>query len=358
MLSENECVKNKQGIVMKNKGIDTKRRSFLKMSGLLGLGAVSTSLLPAEKAEAFLFNRKEYRVVRTRLSMGTYVTMTVIHPSRDEAEQVIGEAFDEVERLDNLLTRFGNTSPVVELNSRGRLDHLPLEIQDIIGRSLYYFQVTGGAFDITVKPLVDLYKASFAQGDQPTEKELRTVLDNVGSEYLCIEGKTLAFGKAEMGITLDGIAKGYIIDRASEYLISKGVVNHLVNGGGDIRASGTAGKSQAWTVAIQDPAQNDAYRQILKVNNGAVATSGNYEVYYDNEKMFHHIVNASTGYSPVESASVTVTAPSVLDADALSTAVFVMGAEKGVSFIHSQKECETLIISRNGDVEKSRGWTV
>lgn len=343
---------------MKNSNFNRKRRSFLKLSGLLGLGFASGVVLPPENAEAFLFGKKEYKVTKTRLTMGTYVTITAIHSSRDEAEQVIGETFEEIERLNQLLTRFGNRSPVAELNVQGEIDYLAPELIDIVSRSLYYFQQTGGAFDITVKPLLDLYQESFSEQHQPNERQILALLDTIGSEKLQLHGKGILFARPNMGITLDGIAKGYIVDQASTILAAKGVINHMINAGGDIRTSGNGANAKPWTIAVQDPAKKGHYPDIITMHNGAVATSGNYEVYYDKEKMFHHIVNGKTGHSPDLSASVTVRASSVMDADALSTSVFVMGPQEGINFINSQKSCECLVITRSGEKMGSSSWRV
>ena len=227
---------------------------------------------------------------------------------------------------------------------------------ELVARSLYYHKQTGGAFDITVKPLVDLYKDRFAAGEKPSETEITSVLKNVGSEHIRFEGGNIAFSRDNMGITLDGIAKGYIVDRVSEFLAKKGVTNHLINAGGDIRANGSGAKGKPWTVAIQDPSKKKEYPDVIRMANGAIATSGNYEVYYDREKMFHHIVDSRTGHSPELSSSVTVMASSVMDADALSTSVYVMQPEAGIQFINTQFDCECFVIGRHGAVEKSSGW--
>lgn len=337
---------------------DQKRRSFLKLSGLLGLGAVSAAVLPAENAEAFLFGKKEYKVTKTRLVMGTFVAMTAIHPSRDEAEQAIGLAFEEIDRLNAMLTHYEKSSSVGSFNSKGKLENAPQEVLDLVARSLYYNQETGGAFDITVKPLVDLYKNSFANNHTPTDSEIERTLKLVGSENLHYHGGTLAFRNSEMGITLDGIAKGFIVDKASEVLTANGVANHLINAGGDIRTNGTAEKGKAWTVAVQDPSKKKEYPDIITMNDGAIATSGNYEIYYDNEKLFHHIVNGRTGHSPQLSSSVTVVASTVMDADALATSVFVMEPKAGLRFIQTQPSTECLVIDKNGLLSKSAGWQV
>lgn len=324
----------------------------------MGLGAASAALLPAEKAEAFLFGRKEYKVTKTRLAMGTFVAMTAIHPSRDEAEEAIGLAFEEIDRLNTMLTHYEKTSPIGSLNGGGKLEAAPQEVLELVARSLYYNRETGGAFDITVKPLVDLYKNSLAVDHIPTEAEINQTLKLVGSENIHFQSGSLLFGKSEMAITLDGIAKGYIVDRASEVLRAGGVANHLINAGGDIRTSGKAAGGKAWTVAIQDPAKTKEYPDIITMQDGAIATSGNYEIYYDKEKLFHHIINSRTGHSPQLASSVTVVAPTVMDADALATSVFVMEPVAGIQFINRQADCECFVIGKDGDVKHSAGWQV
>jgi thiamine biosynthesis lipoprotein len=288
--------------------------------------------------------------------MGTYVSMTAIHSSRDEAENAIGLAFEEMDRLSRILSRYDSASPVSDLNASGHLKAAPQEVLEVVARSIYYNRQTNGAFDVTVKPLVDLYKESFKTGTRPAEAEVEAVLERLGSEHLHFEGGNISFRREGMGLTLDGIAKGYIVDRASELLAGKGVANHLINAGGDIRTSGAAAKGKPWTVAIQDPAKQKQYPDVLAMTSGAIATSGNYEIFYDREKMFHHIVDSRTGHSPELSASVTVKAGTVMDADALSTSVFVMQPSAGVGFVNGQPGCECLVVGNNGAVTRSVGW--
>lgn len=335
---------------------DKQRRSFIKTAGLLGLGAVSATLLPAQRAEAVLFGTKKYKVSKTRLVMGTYVNMTAIHPSKDEAENAFGLAFTEIDRLNKLLSRYDVDSPIHQLNTNGFLQNAPQEVLELVARSLYYHTQTGGAFDITVKPLIDLYKNTFAANQKPSEAQIQTALKNVGTEHIRFSDGNIAFSKAAMGITLDGIAKGYIVDRASDILTRNGINNHLINGGGDIRTNGSAAKGKPWTIAVQDPAKNKEYPDVISMMSGAIATSGNYEIYYDNEKMFHHIIDSRTGYSPELSAGVTVQAPTVMDADALSTSIFVMQPRAGVKFINALHSAECFIVESSGAAHRSQGW--
>ena len=333
------------------------RRSFLRLSGLLGLGMASVSFMPLT-AEAVKFDKKLYKVSDTKLSMGTFVSMTLIHASRDEAEQAMGQAFEEISRLVAMMDRFNDTTAIGLLNREGLIRDVPKETSWVISKGLEYNRQSQGNFDITVKPVVDLfYKiGKLSKVTLPTDKEIAKVLPLVGSEKIEIKGGTIRFKRPGMGITLDGIAKGFIVDKAAMVLKEKGVENFLINAGGDIRTSGSKQDKKPWTVAVQDPKKKGKYPDIIHMTNGAIATSGNYEVYFDKEKMVHHIVNPRTGTSPLSDTSVSVTARTTMEADALSTSVFIMEPEKGIKFINSRPQCECLIITRQGSKHQSSGW--
>jgi len=337
------------------RGMD--RRTFLRWSGILGVGAASTALIPLG-AEAIRFNRSLVKVSRTRLAMGTFVSMTALDPSRDKAEEAMGKAFEEVDRLTRILSRFDTTSAVAQLNREGTLKDVPPEVVEVISRSLHYYRLSRGYFDVTVKPVVDLFRARCLRGtwQPPTDEELAGVLDLVGADGLSIQAGSIRFRRPGMGITLDGVAKGYIVDRASSVLSQAGIANHLVNAGGDIRTRGARPDRRPWAIAIQDPDKQGHFPDTIRLNDGAVATSGDYEAYFDREKMFPHIVDPRTGLSPHQSRSVSVTAPTAMEADALSTAVFVMGPARGVSFVEGLRQRACLIVDRGNRTIRSTGW--
>lgn len=336
---------------------DHKRRSFLKLCGLLGLGSAGATLLPAEQAEALLFGNKEYKVSTTKLAMGSFLAITIVNPSKDEAENAMGLAFDEVDRLSKLLSRHDASTPVAHLNQTGRLADAPPEVLAVVNRSLYYHRLTSGAFDITVQPVVDLFRDRFAAGHQPTEAEISALLPQVGSQHVLVKDGTISLQRANMGITLDGIAPGYIVDRVSALLTKLGVPNHLINASGDIRTSGSAEKAKAWTVAIQDPNHQKAYPEIVTMGTGAICTSGSYEIFYDQEQTFHHIVTPQTGHSPLLSTSVTTVATSVMDADALSTGLMVMPPADSLRLVNQQPSCQCFILGRDKTTTHSSGWS-
>ena len=159
-----------------------------------------------------------------------------------------------------------------------------------------------------------------------------------------------------MGITLDGIAKGYVVDRIAGVLSDHGLKDYLINAGGDIRSAGTREDGQPWRVGVQDPAKEDHLPDVIALSGMAVATSGSYEIYFDPERTHHHIVSAGTGSSPQLSESVSVIAPSALEADALATSVFIMEPEAGVAFIDSIPQCACLIVDSDGRQLSSARW--
>lgn len=334
------------------------RRSFLRLSGVLGIGLISAAPLIPTGAEAVRFNRKLYKISKTRLAMGTFVSMTLLHTSRDRSEEAMGEAFLEIDRLARTMSRFDQTTAVAQLNREGSLKDVPPEVAEIIASSMAYYRLSNGAFDISVKPVVDLYKTKFSGGSRmpPTEAELREALRLVNASFIEVTGRNIRFKRAGMGITLDGIAKGYIVDRASGVLTRYGITNHLINAGGDIRTMGLRSDKKPWTIAVQDPQKKKHYPDIIHLTDGAVATSGNYEIYFDREKMFHHIVNPRTGQSPDESTSVSVLADTAMEADALSTAVFVMTPGPGTRLINSLPRCESLVVAKGNRKITSAGW--
>jgi thiamine biosynthesis lipoprotein len=270
----------------------------------------------------------------------------------------MGQAFQEIERLTRSMNRFDGTTAVAQLNTEGFLKDTPPEVFEVIAGALDYYRLTQQAFDISVKPVVDLFRKNFAQGNSrpPGGIELRRALDRVGSDMIELKGRSVRFKKPGMGITLDGIAKGYIVDRASEILTKNQIKNYLINAGGDIRAVGSRRDNKAWSVAIQDPKKEKQYPDVIRLTDSAIATSGNYEVYFDREKMFHHIVDPRTGLSPRLSSSVSVIARTVMDADALSTSAFVMKPTNANRFINSLQGCECLVIAKGGRTFKSSGW--
>ncbi len=330
------------------------RRTFLKACGVFGVGAVAGGTLQAAYRVVRLDGRL-LKIEQTRATMGTYVTATIIGDSRDRAEESIGRAFEEMDRLIAIFNRYDNSTAVSVFNDKGTLDGPPPELASLVTRSTELHRSTDGAFDITVKPLVDLFE-SHAKTGAPSRGEIDESLALVGMNYIRVTSNRIAFDRAGMGVTLDGIAKGFIVDRMSETLARNGANRHLINAGGDIRTRGARQDGEPWAIAIEDPRKNGNFPGIVEMTDGAVATSGSYEIFYDKERLFHHIVDPSNGLSPGHRVSVTVRTESVAEADALSTAVFVLPAERGLGLVESLPATEAFVVDQAGVMSRTNGW--
>jgi len=336
------------------------RRYFLKACGALGIGAIAGGIVQS-KFDVVGLGRGLKKVSQNRIAMGTHVTVTAVHPSRDAAEQAIGGAFEEMDRLIAVFTRYDAASPVSVLNRDGRLPGPPRELCDLLEWAGHFHHVSNGTFDVTVAPLVTLLEETVGRDGTtfPRNDQIAAALALVDADGVSVARDGIRFRNDGMSVTLDGIAKGYIVDTMSAVLSESGVPNHLVNAGGDIRTSGTTDSGRAWKIAVEDPEKNRDYPDAIEIRDGAVATSGNYEVYYDRDKVFHHIVDPRSGLSPQKSVSVTVRARSVMVADALSTGTFVAQPASGLQLVEAVRptyNAECLILDADGKRYASHGW--
>jgi thiamine biosynthesis lipoprotein len=187
----------------------------------------------------------------------------------------------------------------------------------------------------------------------PNEKELAEARRKVGYKKLKLEAETrnVRFDVEGMRLDLGGIAKGYAIDRAVEAMKNNGVIGGLVDIGGDIRCFGKADDKEHWVIGLQDPKDADEGSEAkssmtLKLTDNSIATSGDYRRYVLVEgKKYGHIIDTKKGHSSQNLSSVTIIAPNALDADALATAVSVLGAEKGLQLIESLEGVEAILIT-------------
>lgn len=272
----------------------------------------------------------EYK--ETRELMGTIVTITVYGDDKAFLKESVEDAFDEIIRIDALLSNYKNDSDVSLLNSQKYITGFSDDLKINIEKSVYYSKISNGSFDITVQPILDLYSESFAAGGPPSDDQIREKLGMVNFRYINYSDDIIAIHPKQK-ITLGGIAKGYAVDKAIEVLQGKGIQSALVNAGGDMMTIGTKPDGEKWNVALADPRDKKNTIDIIELNGNAVVTSGDYERYFTEDKSFHHIVDPRTGYSATELISVTIVADNAMDADAISTAVFVLGREKGAELM-------------------------
>ena len=293
----------------------------------------------------------------TRLMMGTFVEITC----QDKA--AINSAFEEIREIEKIANKFEPASEISRLNKNGQVKASEDFIY-LIKESKKYYELSGGALDITVSPLVDIWKQKIkeaAEGKKseslfPNKDEIENKLRLTGSDKILINDaeQLIKFTQAGMSIDLGGIAKGYAVDKAVKRLKAQGINSALVNAGGNLYCLGKKGKRK-WRTAIQHPRNPRKLLFYLDLENQAVATSGDYEQYFIlNGKRYSHIINPKTG-EPVDNGivSVTIIAPDATTADALSTCVFVLGKEEGMNLIKKINHVEAKIIT-NDDISDNR----
>ena len=271
--------------------------------------------------------------------MGTYVE--VVSGDRNAAPIV----FQELKRIEDLLSKYSSNSEVAQLNRSGRLKVSP-DTFYVIKKSVEFYRASAGAFDITTAPLVELWGFSEHKYRMPKDGEIKDALRLVGADKIILHEAdyVVEFKTPGMKIDLGGIAKGYAVDCAVNKLKIAGIKSCLVNAGGQIYCLGDK-HGQPWKVAVRNP-RGRGVTEYLKLKDKSVATSGDYEQYFIRHNIrYAHILDPGTGYPASGGiAAVTVIADNGITADALSTAIFVLGKDKGQELAKKFPEVRVKII--------------
>lgn len=275
--------------------------------------------------------------------MGTIVQIKVplgMGVDRKRAESGIEKAFEEIGRVEDLFSVFKEDNEISKINRLHANE--PLKIKDevfgLIEKAIEYNSKTEGAFDITIKPLVDLWRQSGGTKTTPSEEAIKAALAKIGSDCVVLDkfNKTILFKKEGMALDLGGIAKGYATGRAIYILKENGIKNAIVNSGGDMYCLGRRPGNKQWKVGVQHPRDKDKIIFELNLENEAIDTSGDYEKYFIlNGRRYSHIIDPKTGY-PIgdKIISATVIADDSTTADILATALCILG-EGGLSAVES-----------------------
>lgn len=320
------------------------------------------------------------RIEQTKEYMGTFVQI-IVYSDKETAGKAIDLAFNRIGEIEKIASHFDEKSEVYRLNEDGHIDNPSEELLDLILKSLQYYELTGRSFDITVQPLLKLWEEGLWKESEEVQKaKVEETLKITGSDKIKAGKNRIEFDLDKMAVTLGGIAKGYGVDEAIKVLKDMGINSALVNAGGDIRVLNpkpprsplmwmrefwdTGGnmrllyhesRGENWYLALENPDDTTQKIAVFEFSNKAIATSGNYERYFDPEKRAHHIIDPETGFSADKSISATVIADTCTEADALATAVFVMGYEEGLKLVESIEGVEALIIDSERNIYKSSG---
>ena len=287
--------------------------------------------------------------------MATQIDLHIVTERYRNVDKIKDGLIVELKRLAKIFSSYDPNSELSFVNQKAFHNEVPLsnELHYVIERAISYGTQSNGLFDPTILPLIRLWSVTKSKDFTiPTQKEISEVLNVVNYQNIILKEKKIRFLKQGMALGLGGISKGYIIDKGIEYLKKEGVSNALLNIGGDMYALGSKGRGIKWNIGIQNPRVNKIsakYIGTLSLENVAVATSGDYERYQKDKagKRYHHILNPKTGYPSNNSISVTVLAPTAMEADVMATILFILGPDKGLSFLQNHKNVHGLILYEN-----------
>jgi len=260
-------------------------------------------------------------------------------------------AFSRMEEIERIASIYDEHAEAYALNEQERLDDPSPELIEIVEAARETSRISGGAFDITVEALLDLWRYAAGADRQFWELEPAEQQEAISDAMALVgPGKiSVTVGPAVVlapgtKITLGGIAKGYAVDQGLKALQKAGIKHGLIDAGGDIGALGGKPGNEHWEIVLRNPNDSADFLVCFGLTDGAIATSGNYERYFDPAAEVGHIMDPSTGFSSHNASSATVIAPTCTQADALATAVFVLGPIDGIALVDTLETVEAFVI--------------
>ena len=292
---------------------------------------------------------------RTARAFGASVSVIAWHTEERAAMEAVDAAFPELALVEELMSIYRPDSQLSRLNTHGVLNNPHPYFVDVLRAAEAMSQRSEGAFDITVQPLWSVFAEAKQRGMLPAAKSIERARQAVDWRRVVISANRVRLRGKETQITLNGIAQGYAADRTAHALASRGVQHALIDAG-EIGTIGRKPGGEPWSVGVQHPRHDDAYLSLANLNGRCLATSGDYATAFSDDFRSHHLFDPRTGKSPTEFASVSVAATSATLADALSTAVFVLGTDKGLALIEATAGADALVMLKDGRTLATRGF--
>jgi len=338
-----------------------KKRIYVEIA--LGVLFIFTAVFLTKPGDDSIWPKSRIAVDSgNRQVMGTIAKIIVVAMDEKIAKNAIEAAFRKIDSLEDQMSVYKPDSMISGLNENGFNEPVKVseELFYVIQSSIEFSKKTDGAFDITVGPLIELWKEAGKKNELPEPAQIEEAKKSIGYEKLILnpDENTIQFAVEGMKIDLGAIAKGFAIDKAAEEIMKAGAIGGLIDIGGDIRCFGAPPKlKKNWMVGLQNPKNiqgNDAKQVLLTLSlfSNSVATSGNYQRYVEIDgKRFSHIIDPHKYSSADDLQSVSVIAATSIDSDALATSVSVLGKERGLELIESLADVEAVIIPAGADQE-------
>ncbi|WP_417659753.1 FAD:protein FMN transferase [Pseudidiomarina sp.] len=289
-------------------------------------------------------------------TMGTTYHIRYVTANPNHSPERVKERVDGVlQQINSQMSTYDPNSELSVFNSRQTTEPVVVSraLETVVRRALEIGAETDGLLDVTVGPLVNLWGFGPLGRPEtvPTEAELNAVRDQVGYQYLSVENHQLTKAVPDLYVDLSTIAKGYGVDRVALLLEQMEIKNYLVEIGGEMRMKGSKPGEQPWRIAIEQPVSLErAVQKVIEPGNNAVATSGDYRNYFEEDGVrYSHIIDPRSGY-PIQHnlVSVTVITETCMDADAYATALTVMGPEQALDFAN-RKGLAVLLVTRENE---------
>ena len=278
-----------------------------------------------------------------------------IYDSDDES--LIDNCKEICTKYDDMFSNTKNDSEISKINNaNGQAVEVSDDTISLLKTAIHYGDISNGKFDITISPVSSLWDFQSEDPEIPDDTDIQSALTHVNYKNIQINGNQVSLTDSEAAIDLGGIAKGYIADQLKDYLESQGVEHAMINLGGNVLAIGKKPNGSDYNIGIQKPfdTTGDPITSV-KIADQSVVTSGDYQRYFKkNGKIYHHILNPSTGY-PYDNglSSVTIITDSSVNADALSTTCFALGLDDGMKLVNSTDHVEAVFITSDDKLHYS-----
>lgn len=295
----------------------------------------------------------------TRFGMGTVITHDIIGPNANKA---LKDVHLETRRLESLLSRFIASSDISLINRNAGMNRVKIhqETVEVLAIAKHVSWMAPQKFDVTIGPLVDLWRSAKKTSQRPPDSEISTTLTLIDSDDLILDSRkcTAKLSHISQSIDLGGIAKGYAADRICDKMRKRGITSAYTDFGGNIATIGGKPDGSPWRVGIQHPRRQNALIGVIEIKDQSVVTSGDYQQFFlgPDNKRYHHILDPRTGL-PAESGliSVTIVSPSSVEADALSTAIFVAGKTEAARYLIEYPNAMAILIDNDLNITISNG---
>lgn len=336
-----------------------RRRKFISsVLGATALGAVGAHLHSRFPGKGGSWRAAPLaKLTRTGRALGTDLSITVFHADTAVAQNAINHAFAAIDHVEEVMSLYRPHSQLCHLNRHGHLSDPDPALVTVLEHAASLSSRSRGAFDVTVQPLWASYNNAAINQQLPSAATIASVLPHIDWRKVSVSAETISFQQPGMAITLNGIAQGFAADAATQTLREHGIEHALIDSG-EIGTVGTHAQKDHWSIGLKDPRRTDRFIGLAALDGRSLATSGDYESTFADDFSAHHLIDPRTGHSPTDLSSVSIVAPTALEADSLSTAVFLLGESRGRDLISALPGVDALFVDKAGHLSSTPAFPI